>query len=62
MGIFSYCQFHTVSKECFLPKKFQFSCMGSKAPFWKNGKIAKMALLNPRMKFMQEKVQKGDLL
>ena len=25
--------------------------MGTKVPFWKNWKIAKMALLNPCMKF-----------
>jgi hypothetical protein len=25
--------------------------MGSKMPFWQNGKIAKMALLHPCMKF-----------
>ena len=48
---FSFCHFHNASKECFWPKKFQISCTGPKAPFWKNLKIAKMALLNRCMKF-----------
>ena len=51
MNIFSNCHFNDASKECFWPKKIQISCMGSKAPFWRNWKIAKMALLNPCMKF-----------
>ena len=29
----------------------QIKSFGSKVPFWQNGKIAKMALLNPCMKF-----------
>ena len=43
--------FINASTECFWPKKIQISCKGSKVPFWKNCKIAKMALLNPCMKF-----------
>ena len=38
-------------KKYFGQKKFWISCTGSKVPFWQNGKIAKMALLNPCMKF-----------
>jgi hypothetical protein len=48
MDIFSCRHFHNDSKECLWPKKI--SCTGSKVPFWKNRKIAKMALLNPCMK------------
>ena len=43
--------FHNASKEVFWPKKIWISCTGSKVPFWQNGKIAKMALLNPCMIF-----------
>ena len=38
-------------KKSFCQKKFWISCTGSKVPFWQNGKIAKMALLNLCMKF-----------
>ena len=43
--------FIMLQKNTFGQKKFQISCTGSKVPFWKNWKIAKMALLNPCMKF-----------
>ena len=33
------------------PVPFLISCTGSKVPFWQNGKIDKLALLNPCMKF-----------
>ena len=39
-----------LEKNTFGQKKFQISCTGSKVPFWKNRKIAKMALLNWCMK------------
>ena len=38
-------------KKSFGQKIFWISCTGSKVPFWQNGKIAKMALLNRCMKF-----------
>ena len=38
-------------KKSFGQKIFWISFTGSKVPFWQNGKIAKMALLNPCMKF-----------
>ena len=43
--------FIMLQKNTFGQKKFQISCTGSKVPFWKNWKIAKMALLNRCMKF-----------
>ena len=42
-------------KKSFDQKKFRISCSGSKVPFWQNGKIVKMALLNPCMKFKKIK-------
>ena len=49
----SFCKwhFHNASKEVFWQKNSWISCMGSKVPFWQNGKIAKMALLNRCLKF-----------
>ena len=38
-------------KKSFGKKNFWISCRLSKVPFWQNGKIAKMALLNPSMNF-----------
>ena len=38
-------------KKSFGKKKFWISCMRSKVPFWQNEKIAKIALLNPWIKF-----------
>jgi hypothetical protein len=35
--------------------------MGAKVPFWQNGKIAKMALLNPCIKFKMFFGQKTSL-
>ena len=43
--------FIMLQKNTFGQKKFWISCTGSKVPFWKNWKIAKMALLNKCMKF-----------
>ena len=43
--------FIMLQKNTFCEKKFQISCTGLKVPFWKNWKIAKMALLNRWMKF-----------
>ena len=43
--------FIMLQKNTFGQKKFQISYTGSKVPFWKNWKIAKMALLNRCMKF-----------
>ena len=43
--------FIMLQKNTFGQKKFRISCTGSKVPFWKNWKIAKMALLNRCMKF-----------
>ena len=40
-----------LQKNTFGHKKFQISHTGSKVPFWKNWKIAKMALFNQCMKF-----------
>ena len=34
----------------FGPKKFRFSCMGKKVPFWQFFRKADMALFNPCMK------------
>ena len=58
MNIFCKWHFHNASKEVFWQKKFWISCTGSKVPFWQNGKIAKMALLNPCMKFKNFFAQK----
>ena len=43
--------FINTSKKCFWSKKISILCTGSKVAFWKNLKIAKMALMNPCMKF-----------
>ena len=43
--------FTTLQKKSFGLKKSWIPCMGSKVPFCQNWKIAKMALLNPCMKF-----------
>ena len=43
--------FIMLQKNTFDQKKFWISCMGSKVPFWQKWKIAKMALLNPCIKF-----------
>jgi hypothetical protein len=43
--------FIMLQKNTFGQKKFRISCTSSKVPFWKNWKIAKMALLNRCMKF-----------
>ena len=43
--------FIMLQKNAFGQKKFWISCTGSKVPFWQKWKIAKMALLNPCMKF-----------
>ena len=40
-----------LQKNAFGQKIFWISCTGSKVPFWQKWKIAKMALLNPCMKF-----------
>jgi hypothetical protein len=45
-------------KRSFAQNNFLISCRGSKVPFWQNGKIAKMALLNPCMKFKKKFGQK----
>ena len=49
--LFVYGTFIMPQKKSFGQTKFWISCTGSKVPFWQNGKIAKMALLNPCMKF-----------
>jgi hypothetical protein len=51
MNIFCKWHFHNAAKDVFWQKKILISRMRSKVPFWQNGKIAKMALLNPCMKF-----------
>ena len=38
--------FIMLQKNAFVPKKFQFSCMGSKVPFWQFFNFFKMTLLN----------------
>ena len=43
--------FIMLQKKSFDQKIFWISCTNSKVPFWQNWKIAKMALLNPCMKF-----------
>ena len=43
--------FITLQKKSFGQKKFWIPCAFSKVPFCQNWKIAKMALLNPCMKF-----------
>ena len=43
--------FIMLQKNTFGQKFFWISCTGSKVPFWQKWKIAKMALLNPCMKF-----------
>jgi hypothetical protein len=43
--------FIMLQKNAFGQKKIRISCKCSKVPFWQNWKIAKMALLNPCMKF-----------
>ena len=51
VNIFCKWHFHNTSKEVFWSKKFWISCTGSKVPFWQFFFFAKMALLNPCMKF-----------
>ena len=43
--------FIMLQKNAFGQKKFWISCTGSKVPFWQFFIFAKMALLNPCMKF-----------
>ena len=43
--------FIMLQKNNFGQKKFRISCTGSKVPFWLFFIFAKMALLNPCMKF-----------
>ena len=43
--------FIMLQKKTFGQETFWISYMGSKVPFWQKWKIAKMALLNPCMKF-----------
>ena len=46
-----------LQKNTFGQKKIQISCIDSKVPFWRNWKIAKMALLNQCMKFEKKNDQ-----
>ena len=43
--------FIMLQKNAFGQKNFWISCKGSKVPYWQKWKVAKMALLNPCMKF-----------
>ena len=58
MNIFVYGTFIMNRKKSFGQMFFWISCTGSKVPFWQNVKIAKMALLNPCMKFKKKFGQK----
>ena len=50
MNIFYNGLFFTTSNRSFAPKKFNFSCMGKKVPFWQFFRQADMALFNLCMK------------
>ena len=56
---FVYGTFTMPRKKSFGQNIFWISCTGSKVPFWQNGKIAKMALLNTCTKF-KKKIQPKD--
>ena len=56
--IFCKCHLHNASNKSFSQKHFWFPCKSSKVPFCQNLKMAKMALLNPQMKFKNVLVER----